>query len=380
VFGQTAKWYLQFDHIASNKGLSAPTNHFVYRDSKGFTWISSIEGLNRYDGRHIKVYKSSNIDSLSLIDDNIQSPFFEDNQGDIWFTTVNGINCYRRKRDNFERFTVKDEGNVSNFIGYIAVFYEQNRWLWTEVGGKLYRFDTQGTPQYKTEILHDLQAVRFAIDTFPNGKVKTLIGCYWNTREGIDIIEYNEQTKIIQRQSFFTKLSPNFLPLKIRQILIENDTLVWLSAGDFLVKFNPKKPSNFKLYKPSPIGTTIRNISLSNNNELWVSTNQSSPLLLFDKKIERFNNQLIHYSSFSKSLTDATKIYHDKKENLWVSTTQNGIFNALLKHQQINNPLQNRNQSSLSIGQIIEDKNGNIWINHLGKRKQAGYYIFGKNK
>ena len=256
-----------------------------YRDSKGFVWISSVEGLNRYDGRRIKVYKSNATDSLSLIDDNIQSPFFEDSSGDIWFTTVSGINCYRRKRDNFDRFTLHQEDSIPEANGYIAVFLEQNRWLWAKAGDKLYRFDTKAPPQYKSPILHDFHAVRFAIDTFSNGKVKILIACYWHARAGIDIIEYDESSKIVNKQSYFNEGQLNFPPLTIKQAIIENDTLLWLSAGEFLIKFNPQKPMDFKLYKPQPFGTTIRHIAQSNHKDLFVSTNQT-PLLFFDIKSE----------------------------------------------------------------------------------------------
>jgi ligand-binding sensor domain-containing protein len=156
VSGQEAKWHLQFNQIASDKGLSEPTNHFVFNDSKGFTWISSIEGLNRYDGRRVKVYKSNPLDSLSLIDDNIQSPFFEDNEGNIWFTTVNGINCYRRKRDNFDRFTIKQNSIVPN-SGYNALFLEQNHWLWIQVNDKLFKFDITKNRGHQSEFIQDLQ-------------------------------------------------------------------------------------------------------------------------------------------------------------------------------------------------------------------------------
>ena len=41
---------LYFNHLSVNNGLSQGVNKCIYRDSKGFVWISSYDGLNRFDG------------------------------------------------------------------------------------------------------------------------------------------------------------------------------------------------------------------------------------------------------------------------------------------------------------------------------------------
>jgi ligand-binding sensor domain-containing protein len=281
VFGQVSKWYLKFNHIGSDKGLSEPTNHFVLKDSKGYVWISSVEGLNRYDGRRIKVYKANPNDTTALLDDNIQSPFFEDDKNDVWFTTVNGIHVYRRKHDNFDRFTIKTQNDLPNPVGYIALFLEQNRWLWVQVEGKLYKFDTQSPTVSKSIYLHDLDAVRFSVDTFRNGKVRRIVACYWTAQEGMDILNYDEQGALTQKKSYFSKNQPHYPPLTVRQALIGNDTLVWLATGQSLVKINPEKPLDFKIYKPSPLGTTVYNLTFLKNNDLCVSSDQT-PLFIFN--------------------------------------------------------------------------------------------------
>jgi ligand-binding sensor domain-containing protein/two-component sensor histidine kinase len=376
VSGQEAKWHLQFNQIASDKGLSEPTNHFVFNDSKGFTWISSIEGLNRYDGRRVKVYKSNPLDSLSLIDDNIQSPFFEDNEGNIWFTTVNGINCYRRKRDNFDRFTIKQNSIVPN-SGYNALFLEQNHWLWIQVNDKLFKFDITKNRGHQSEFIQDLQGVRFSIDTFSNGKIHRIIACSWIIKEGIEIIEWKKNTNIVHKESYFTKENANLPPLLIQQALIESDTLIWLSGGMFLVKFNPKNPSNFKTFSPQPFGTSIRNLALSEQNELIVSTNQT-PLLLFDKTSEKFSKNLISYSKYSKNLDNVTQLHIDKSNILWASTVQKGIFHTSLQVQPFTNMELTLEQFSSSANQIKEDKNGSVWVGFSGKL--SGYSIFDNKK
>ena len=73
-----------------------PYNEFAKLDSKGFLWISSNDGVYQFDGLNLNYFDSSNPKFTGFKGKNIQSDFFEDSRGNIWFTTVNAINCYLR--------------------------------------------------------------------------------------------------------------------------------------------------------------------------------------------------------------------------------------------------------------------------------------------
>ncbi|MBP9070349.1 MAG: hypothetical protein KBG47_12635, partial [Bacteroidia bacterium] len=57
---------LVFRHITSDNGLSTNLVNCIYQDSKGFMWFGTQEGLNRYDGYKIKIYKHEPNKSNSL--------------------------------------------------------------------------------------------------------------------------------------------------------------------------------------------------------------------------------------------------------------------------------------------------------------------------
>ena len=56
-----------FKHITTNNGLSQSTISSIAQDDDGFMWFGTHDGLNRYDGKSIKVYRNipSNPKSLS---------------------------------------------------------------------------------------------------------------------------------------------------------------------------------------------------------------------------------------------------------------------------------------------------------------------------
>ena len=43
---------LHFNHLTTNEGLSQSVIHRVYTDKKGFLWIATANGINRFDGVH----------------------------------------------------------------------------------------------------------------------------------------------------------------------------------------------------------------------------------------------------------------------------------------------------------------------------------------
>ena len=47
---------MKFRRLDSRDGLSSTQVNTIFRDSKGFVWIGTPYGLNRYDGYRFKVY------------------------------------------------------------------------------------------------------------------------------------------------------------------------------------------------------------------------------------------------------------------------------------------------------------------------------------
>jgi ligand-binding sensor domain-containing protein/two-component sensor histidine kinase len=382
IDGQNNSIGSRINSIPKKNGLSELTNHFIYKDSKNFIWISSLEGLNRFDGRRVKVYKHDELDSCTLLDNNIQSPFFEDDNHDIWFTTLNAIHCYRRNRDNLDRFFIKHEGRILNTVEYTALFLEKNRWLWVRAGDSLFRYDTkyiQGKKGEQSQFLHQLRAARFDIDTFSSGQVKRMIACYWAYEKGVEIIDYDTFYQIKQRKRYFTTNNDLRQPeLTIRKAIIENDTLIWL-AGDDLVAFNPQRPFVNIFFTTLPKGVRVQNIGKLPKNQILVSTTDSR-LLICDKRVAKpISVSLIPNTTGANSAklhSVVGNIYTDKSDVLWLSTENNGVsfvpFNAVTFQ-----PVLIKTGAQFSFQHIMEDKHGQIWMTYNDSR--SGSYRFKAN-
>ena len=55
-----------FRNYQVDDGLSHNSVWYVMQDSDGFMWFGTNDGLNRFDGKHFKVYKHNPNDSTSI--------------------------------------------------------------------------------------------------------------------------------------------------------------------------------------------------------------------------------------------------------------------------------------------------------------------------
>ncbi|MCD8093169.1 MAG: hypothetical protein LUF01_10200 [Bacteroides sp.] len=72
----------------------------ILKDSEGFLWIGTDNGLNRYDGYNFKVYQPKEKDSNSLLSNDIGN-LQEDASGNLWIRTDMIYCIYNRDKDNF---------------------------------------------------------------------------------------------------------------------------------------------------------------------------------------------------------------------------------------------------------------------------------------
>jgi len=74
---------IKFDQIGLEQGLSQSTVYAITQDKYGFMWFGTDDGLNRYDGYSIKVFKHNSTDPYSIADNTILS-LLNDRKGNLW--------------------------------------------------------------------------------------------------------------------------------------------------------------------------------------------------------------------------------------------------------------------------------------------------------
>ena len=91
----------KFTSLTSMDGLSSNTVTAILKDHLGLMWIATDDGLNRFDGTDVQVYRHNKTDPTSLKSSDVSS-LHQDAAGRIWVGTIEGgLHLYDRKKDSF---------------------------------------------------------------------------------------------------------------------------------------------------------------------------------------------------------------------------------------------------------------------------------------
>ena len=122
-----------FTHFTSeNCGLSFDNVNAITQDSNGFVWVSTEDGLNRFDGSGFVAYYR---EQLGLNTDFITA-LCPDNEGNVWIGTDAGATFYSYADDSFhplDKFS--DNGvNIDNKVTHICI--DKSGIVWLSVNGR----------------------------------------------------------------------------------------------------------------------------------------------------------------------------------------------------------------------------------------------------
>ena len=112
---------------ASNSTLSFNKVHVITQDAKGFIWMGTADGLNRYDGRNFRSFGTEELGTESAFVVSLCA----DDKGNLWVGTDTGITWYNYEMDTFIPLNQKsDKGTVaSNKVSRIALDKDGDVWF-----------------------------------------------------------------------------------------------------------------------------------------------------------------------------------------------------------------------------------------------------------
>jgi ligand-binding sensor domain-containing protein len=121
---------LNITPFSRSNNLSQSTIVCSYKDRYGLLWFGTQDGLNRYDGYKITIYKHHPRKANTLPGNYINS-IAEDAEGNIWVGTRFGLSMYQRKLESFVNYfnDPKDSRSLShNQVN--AIFKDKNDNIW----------------------------------------------------------------------------------------------------------------------------------------------------------------------------------------------------------------------------------------------------------
>lgn len=358
-----AKEQINFKSLTIRDGLTQGTIEALFQDSKGYIWIGTNDGLNRYNGNQFKVYKVEENTEKSLANNYILD-IKEDAKGNIWVATVGGISKIHNSEDGEVNITnylgEANNGNLSNITANsILITKNQEILVGTVDGLNIYN---ENSDRFE-RIFEDNKLINQHVTSLTEDNA----GDIWvGTEGGINKISLKSKTSEHIQYSDDKESINN---IKVKKIYYDNKGYIWVGTytqGLYRIDLKTYKVTNFKNIqgnKKSLGGNLIKDILRDSNNDVWVATENG--LSKYDEKNNSFTtyenktydrNSIVNSNIFS--------LIQDRTGIIWIGTNSGvSIFNpnSEIIHYK-NDPFNEKTITDNMITALYEDYTGALWM------------------
>ncbi len=140
----------QFNQLSVLQGLLDNEVSDVIQDKAGFIWISSDQGLTRYDGSSFQNWHHNVKDPTSLSHNEVTA-IFQDNLGSLWVGTHKGLNRQLEYNNSFKRYYHSSEQSTSladDDVVDITQTVDGRIWVATQTAVHLYNKSSDSFNRY----------------------------------------------------------------------------------------------------------------------------------------------------------------------------------------------------------------------------------------
>lgn len=309
---------INFTSITTKDGLSSNAVNAILKDRYGLMWFGTEDGLNKFDGINLTVYRNKPGDSTSLQVNEILS-LHEDKAGNLWVGTSGGsLSLYNRERDNFVNFPYsKGPNTISNYV-ILGICSDYQGKIW---------------------VAH---------------------------YTGVDILD--PTTKRISKLRVASGNSASVFSKSSNCIFEDSQRNIWIGTAEGLYQFNPTtKALTHFLHSDADAsslsGNNVNTIAEDKKGDIWIGTHTGL------SQLKKGTHSFINYrqsqdinNTLSNNLINSIAVDGD---NLWIgaevglnilNTTTGQIRNLRFDYRNIHS------LTSKSVRYVYIDKQGIYWL------------------
>ncbi len=339
----------------------------IYGDSSGQLWVGSWEnGLYRIKGSVITNYRNEPGNDRSLSSDFVRA-CCEDNQGNIWVGTFNGLCKYNSKTNDFYTYQPNNKPNSLSHSSVWSIIKDQQGtiWLGTFFGGVNYF-----NPEYDIYTRYRPSSVESEGLSSPivGRMIEDKHNNLWICTEGGGLNMYNRSTKTFKwyrHSAGSNSISHN----NVKAVYYDaNHEVMWI--GTHLGGLNKLdlKSGKFTYYlsnsdDPTTLPSDIVRDILPYRDQLIVATENG--VCLFNPATGKCR-QLFREFKEGRYIQKVADLLFDYRGTLWMAVTGQGAFSYRFDTNKLTNYKHNHAiQSSISnnnINSIFQDSRHNLWF------------------
>lgn len=363
----------------SESGLANSHTHDIFQDSKGFIWISTENGLSRFDGVKFTTfnYDRNNPNSLAS---NVTCTVFEDSNGTYWVGTSAGLQIFDTDYNSFTKINLEDWSvpkSDQHIMSITEITHDESRKIAVGTSGHgIYVIDPE-----TLKIEHELQNSmnKLLESEFISKMYKDSRDRLWITSNngGLTVIDlksgeplkdiWGPWTRRVARDTF-----SSFIEDEITGNIIigtTNSGVVIFDESEGKIRRTKRTPSEY-YHIMAMIPNTI---APNYGSHTYLVGIENLGIKLFDAETEEIKDIRFPNVSFDTSKWKVHSLMEDNQGNVWVGAIQSGVMvipKSMFGFEQTDLG------AKMSITSVIEDtERGCLWIGTDGN----GVYMVDRN-
>jgi signal transduction histidine kinase/ligand-binding sensor domain-containing protein len=364
-----------FQHLTVEDGLLSNPRVNAFQDAQGFYWFSSVNGIQRFDGKTFISYLYPDNGTKNSLAEWAGKPI-EDKENNIWIVNEEGIEIYSRIEHTLSRIYMSDATD-SNTNNVCAIIKDEKNMIWEITSRNIFLYNYASKKSIlRCNIFNDVHdyILKVAYDPKRNN--------FWMliSRNGsfeIASFDYKKnEISYLNNNMNIRESLPKYMPVAFFNIDHGNNLWIADYSGN-LCKYNTikNKLSTYPIYpdkenKDKTLSSYIIQDFLDDDNgSIWFG-GESSGLMKYEKNADRFIKIKFENGSQYGLHYDQTiySFFKDREGNIWIDTDLGmNIFNPGLQQFKY---IDQKSSASLAfnanVTSIFESSIKEIWISTFG--------------
>lgn len=353
---------LSFKHFTVENGLSSPSVLSITQDQKGFLWVGTMDGLNRYDGKSVKIYRSFYKDNAIGSRIKINS-IVAGEKNELWIGTNNGLYLYNSLSDSFVFFEHSSSDKRSISSNTINSLNKDNSGdIWVSTAGGLNKILRVGSSYnflpvpFENAASNEIRNIQIVFDA---GNGKMIAG----TNDGLVVFLKSNVTGAA------VKITRALQGVPVVSLVKDKKQNIWIGTRtggliktDHEFQIQKHYTENSKPFHL--LSNVIRQLHIDSVGRIWIGTLKG--LNLLDPDSEKIESYTHHPDdALSLNFNSIYDLFQDRQGNIWIGTFFGGLnyveslTTPFIVYQ---NDAKGKGVSSNIISAIIEDQHNNLWI------------------
>jgi signal transduction histidine kinase/ligand-binding sensor domain-containing protein len=359
---------LYFERLTTQNGLSNNKVNCFIQDQRGFMWIGTNDGLNRYDGQYFTIFRKQNDNGLGL-SGNIITDLLEDPKGILWIATADGgLTKYDYRQPPAHQFTqykhqVSNNNSIPDNI-ITCLLLDLKGYLWLGTGGNYVVRFNPATEKFETPVKEGTKTIQ-SLCMDKNGII-------WVGRAGGSILKINPDNLSYEMDRRYNDLYAKLPHATVTTIFSDNEKNIWYGSWDKVLyhyNFSSDKEEIFQQEKKpfSFDNDEILSMAEDANGIIWMGGRYKG-LHIYDKKQQRFLNYQ-YDGSLEGTIADncINRVYLDHHGMIWLGTNRGiSIYHPAQQYfEQRFLPVikdQNGEKKDVIVYDFYKDEQDNLWI------------------